>query len=56
MMDAMTVEEKVRAAQHGRVFPSEAANRIAFLNANPLSGRHAITRQVMALGSETTQA
>jgi len=29
MMDAMTVEEKVRAAQHGRVFPSEAAKRIA---------------------------
>ena len=39
MMDAMTVEEKVRAAQHGRVFPSQAAKRIAFLNANPRSGR-----------------
>jgi hypothetical protein len=33
MMGAMTVEEKVRAAQHGRVFPNEAAKRIASLKA-----------------------
>jgi hypothetical protein len=55
MMDAMTVEEKF--GQLNMVASREAAKRIAFVERrSAFRARHAITRQVMALGSETTQA